>query len=412
MNRTVDQEQTDFQSHRQSHRKERGHSPIHWIMGLMTLVLRSGSELTKVVGEIHHTASESPWPWDKNHQPNVAHAPKPYVWIKLLLEHVANNIHRAIDQLPSKAFPQPLNRVRSAMNGVLGDKLHDWDHPLTQTMEIVDEHGHKESLARLADGSQQGVVLFIHGLCLSEYDWQSPAHSDFVETLRSQGFGVAWLRYNTGLPIWENGELLSQIIEEDWSNARTENKAIRLIGHSMGGLILRSAVHHAKHDFHHKWVSALTHSAYISAPHDGAPLEKIGDMANKLLGNTAYTKPLMALGNIRSRGIRSLRHGNVTKPDNPKEHQSPLPFHEECDHLLVGALLNQDPSNVWVGDGLVPEKSAMGGPHFPEYHYRVERVMLDDVGHLKMLHDKRTYDAIQQWFNAGEVIDVASTRQD
>ncbi len=402
MNTTVHEQEADFHAQSHKYKKQRGHSPIHWILGLMTLVLRSGSELTKVVGEIHHTASESPWPWDKNHQPNVAHAPKPYLWIKLLLEHAANNIHRAVDHLPGVAFPQPLHRVRSAMNGVMGDKLHDWDHPLTQNMEVVNEHGHRECLTRLADSQPKGLVVFLHGLCLSEYEWQGPAHQALVEELRQDGFAIAWLRYNTGLPIWENGIQLTHLMEEYWQQANTENKTIRLIGHSMGGLVMRSATHHARNVYGHNWADAVTHSAYIATPHHGAPLEKIGDMANKLLGNTPYTKPLMALGNIRSRGIRSLRHSNITKPDHPKEHQPVVPLNESCHHFLIGALISQDASNMVVGDGLVTEKSAMGGPHFPEQHPKVERLMIDEVGHIRMLQDERIYAALRQWFEASQ----------
>ena len=38
-----------------------------WVVGLITLMLRSGGELTRVVGEVHHTASSAPWPWDTSH---------------------------------------------------------------------------------------------------------------------------------------------------------------------------------------------------------------------------------------------------------------------------------------------------------------------------------------------------------
>ena len=367
-----------------------------WVVGLITLMLRSGGELTRVVGEVHHTASSAPWPWDTSHEPNVAHAPKPYLMVKLLLDQLANQIHRAVDQLPSTAFPQPAHRLRSAMNGVVGDKLHSWNHPLTQTMELVNENGQTVNLGQLQNESKQGVVLFVHGLCLSEVDWQSTAHEKFVGELRGQGFSVAWLRYNTGLPIWENGIELAQLLNGQWQ-ADTD-KALRMVGHSMGGLIVRSASYHGRRVYQHPWVDALSHAAYLASPHHGAPLEKIGDMANKLLGNTPYTKPFMALGNIRSRGIRSLRHGNITQPTHPKEHQETLPFDDQCEHFLLGALLSQDVSNVVVGDGLVTQASAMGGPHFPAQHSKVQRLMLDDVGHIRMLHDNRTYTALTRWF--------------
>ncbi len=132
------------------------------------------------------------------------------------------------------------------MNGVFGDKLEEWDHPLALSMECVDEHGSDVSLAALQAESDQGVVLLIHGLCLSESDWQSPDNRSFVAALRQQGFGVAWLRYNSGLPIWENGSALAQWLAAHWC---TDNgKQLRMIGHSMGGLLIRSACHVAQRE--------------------------------------------------------------------------------------------------------------------------------------------------------------------
>ncbi len=373
------------------------HSPMLWVLGLITLALRSGSELTKLVGEIHHTATDRPLPWDRQHRPDIARAPKPYLFIKILLEQLATTIHGGVGQLPTNGVPHNLVRVRSALNGVVGDKLHDWHHPLTQPMEFVDEFGHKLCLASLQQKSPRGVVLFVHGLCLSEFDWQSPAHGRFVEQVRAEGFGVAWLRYNTGLPVWENGEQLANLIHQQWAG-NPLGKQLRLVGHSMGGLIIRSAVFQSQHMLQHRWCDDLTHSAYLATPHDGAPLEKAGELANRLLGITPYSKPLMALGNIRSRGIRSLRYGWIHQPQDRQQHQSIFPFHQDSEHLLLAAKLYSDPTSAWVGDGLVPQASALGGPHFPSEHPKVTRVLVEDMGHIRLLQDQRTYDALSQWW--------------
>jgi pimeloyl-ACP methyl ester carboxylesterase len=386
----------------QSHSKNRGLSPFHWLFGLFSLALRSSGELTRVIGEIHHTARDTPLPWDREHQADIAKAPKAYLLIKLLFDHSANQLHKALDHMPStERVSQPLHRLRSAMNGVMGDKLQQWNHPLTLAMEAVDEHGQDIHLPDLATQSEQGVVLFIHGLCLSESDWQGHVHAQFVAELKQQGYGVAWLRYNTGLPIWENGAELSRFLEQHWVHDGSQ-KCIRLVGHSMGGLLIRSACLHANHQASYRWLESLSHSVYLAAPHNGAPMEKIGNMANSILGVTPYSRPLMALGNIRSRGIRSLRYANVTQPHDATETQAPMPFYEGCQHFLLGARKFYEPTNRWLGDGLVPEESAMGGPHFPEQHDLVERVMLDDVGHISLLQDARLYDHLRRWLKMVE----------
>ena len=369
-------------------------SPAHWLFGLFSLFLRSGGELTRVVGEMHHTWRDTPLPWDKHHQADLSKAPKPYILVKLVLEHASNQVHKALDHVPTEPVSQPLHRVRSAMNGVFGDKLKEWDHPLSLTMEWVDEHGHDVDLQTLQAESERGVVLFIPGLCLSESDWQGGENRRFVADLRQQGFGVAWLRYNSGLPIWENGAELARLLDFDWS--RQQGKDLRLIGHSMGGLLIRSACHVAMQS-DQGWLGSLSHVAYLASPHDGAPMEKIGNMANSILGVTPYARPLMAVGNIRSQGIRSLRHANVTAPHDDTHKQVVLPFYENCEHLLVGARKFYEPGQRWLGDGLVPEDSAMGGPHFPAHHARIKRTMLDDTGHITLLKDERLYALLGEW---------------
>jgi pimeloyl-ACP methyl ester carboxylesterase len=64
-------------------------------------------------------------------------------------------------------------------------------------------------------------------------------------------------------------ELLTDLLEA-YSGPVEE---LVLVGHSMGGLVARSAAHYAReHD--QPWLSRLRHVACIGSPHLGAPLEK------------------------------------------------------------------------------------------------------------------------------------------
>ncbi|RLP56422.1 MAG: alpha/beta fold hydrolase [Ketobacter sp.] len=373
------------------------HTSFHWLFGLFTLAMRSGGELTRVAGEMHHTVTAAPMPWDAKHQADFSKAPKVYKLVKLVFEYGSDSIHQWVNRLPGQTPASgALVRMRSALNGVVGDKLVEWDHLLAMGMETVDELGNDIQLSQLNLQKRKSLVLFVHGLCLSEHDWQGPGHSELVAKLREQGHQVAWIRYNTGLPIWENGRQLAELLDQYWTQTKPRKSSITMIGHSMGGLVIRSANHYAEKQ-RHAWLVASHNAAYLASPHAGAPLEKIGNFSNSMLGATPYSKPLMALGNIRSRGIRSLRHANVTEPEHENAPQPWLPMSDKSHHLLVGARRFYESGNRWLGDGLVPEDSAMGGPYFPQQHPNVERVMLDQVGHLALLQDHRMYVYLQRW---------------
>ena len=74
--------------------------------------------------------------------------PKTYALVRLALTQGADQLHRAIAHLPSQDhLPVPLRRVHSGMNGVFGDKLQEWGHPLALSMEVVDEQGRVQSLS-------------------------------------------------------------------------------------------------------------------------------------------------------------------------------------------------------------------------------------------------------------------------
>lgn len=370
--------------------------PLHWLFGMLSFALKSGTELTRLVAEMHQTILQKPLPFAQDVDADIQKAPRTYRFIQTLLEYSADKVQDLIEHLPDAGHPStPLRRFRSAINGVMGDKLHDWQHPLALTLRVVDQDGLPQSLPALHTTSSRGVVLFIHGLCLSEWDWQSPAHEGFVQQLRKQGYAVAWLCYNSGLPIWENGATLARLLAQDWPAG--QERSLMLVGHSMGGLLIRSAVCQAENAGAGGWLADLTHVACLASPHGGAPLEKIGNFANSLLGVSPYSKPLMALGNIRSLGIRSLRHGNVIPPVDATGQQYPLPFNAGFRHFLLAARMGNDPAKRWLGDGLVPVPSALGEGHFPESHPQLERAFIDDMGHIRLLQDSRTYQALGCW---------------
>lgn len=353
---------------------------------LAQLTLLAASGVTRLVASTHATIARAPQPLDgESSQPEQA--PAAYHFVARSFLWLASLTHRL-----SRTLPADNNGglFRSALNGVVGDVLAAHDNPLHQGMSLRNEFGGEISVEQWSADARRGVVLFVHGLCLSEREWQNHTHQGFVRELRDFGYGVAWLRYNSGRAIHESGADLSLLLEE----CAAKKLPLTLIGHSMGGLVIRAAHLHAE-QYGMRWQQQWRHAAYLGSPHQGAPLERLGEGANRLLGLTPYTRPLMQLGGVRSNGIQDLRHGRISA-SNERKVQLP----EGVRHLLVAGHLGSERKLDMLGDGLVPVRSALGQHLEPEKALSggdITRREFPALGHMAMLKDERVYSALMEW---------------
>jgi pimeloyl-ACP methyl ester carboxylesterase len=244
--------------------------------------------------------------------------------------------------IESNSYPAFL----AALNGVMGDRLAADNNPLATTM----------SLRYSNDAQGEKVLLAIHGLCMNDLQWASMRegveinHAEAVA--KARGFTPIYLRYNTGKPIEENGAELSLKLEELISTWPTAIKEINVLVHSMGGLVIRSAAHHADQSASKLlWRKKLNRIAFLGTPHHGAPLEKAGHWIDLLLGSTPYSKPFVALTKLRSAGINNLRVGL----DHPLPRNVALLAIAAC----TTAKRNKATDHI-SGDGLVSVNSALG----------------------------------------------------
>jgi pimeloyl-ACP methyl ester carboxylesterase len=298
--------------------------------------------------------------------------------------------------LPEEASTATRDAFVSVINGVYGDHLVQTDNPLAVEMELRFE-GRTVDIEQPPAACTEKVMLFVHGLCLNDDHWTRDGHNHGQALATDLGYTPLYLRYNTGLPIAENGRALAEMLEStlrDWPQQPSE---LVIIGHSMGGLVARSTFHYG-HLAGHDWLQHLRKLVSIGTPHHGAPLERGGDWLDFAMDLSPYAAPFTRIAKKRSAGITDLRHGSVT--DTEQDFVA-LPVDVEC--YAMAATLGKKQTRVserFTGDGLVPLDSALGRHKhsaqtlaFPKDHQWVGF----ETGHLALLGDPGVYTQLRNW---------------
>jgi len=295
----------------------------------------------------------------------------------------------------------------AALNGVVGDHLAETGNPLATVMRLrhADAALDRRSLAAIPNATGRLAVL-VHGLCLSHHSWQRKEQTHAATMLRGLGYTEVHLHYNTGLHISTNGQTFAALLDQLVADWPVPIEDLVIIGHSMGGLVSRSACHYAARAGH-RWPHHLTQMFFVGTPHQGAPLERGGHQLDLLLGKTPYTSALTQLGRIRSAGITDLRYGNLIDEDHAHDRFAPtgdrrrdvaLPEGVVC--YALAAMLGFGVADDLVGDGLVPLASALGYHDDPALALGLpeERHWVGyGMGHLDLLNRKEVYDQIGRW---------------
>jgi pimeloyl-ACP methyl ester carboxylesterase len=180
---------------------------------------------------------------------------------------------------------------------------------------------------------------------------------------------------------------------------------IAILGHSMGGLVARSAVHQAQ-EAGMTWPQRLRHMVFLGTPHQGAALERAGNWVHAALGVSPYLAPFARLGGLRSDGITDLRHGNVLEADwqggrfthGDTRTVVPLPAGVTCG--AIAGILADGAAAQLLGDGLVSVDSALGrhARKSHDLHIPASRTaVLPGVGHLALLESEVVYRKLVRW---------------
>ena len=261
----------------------------------------------------------------------------------------------------------------------------------------------RESLAAAYPSATGRVVVFLHGLVETERSWFHRSQPGKARTGTDFGSRLAddlastpvYVRYNTGRRICDNGrelgDLLAELVEE-WPMPVTE---IILIGHSMGGLVARSAVRQADGQVA-PWLSKVTRLVCLGSPHTGAPLERGAVRVAEVFGRFAVLAPGVRLLALRSDGIKDLARGALHQ-DRLAEDGAAGPVDAGpagVRQLFVVATLSRSRGSLWgrlIGDLMVAPASAGDRSQSADLEW------LGGLHHFDLLRHDSVYDVVLGW---------------
>jgi pimeloyl-ACP methyl ester carboxylesterase len=312
----------------------------------------------------------------------------------------------------------PLGRkVQAAVNATWGDELERRGNALRIEMGVRSSSG---ALVELTPASVTAsfptmtarIVVLVHGLGKTEQCWLEKDHHGGLWDRLAADSSVTpvMVRYNTGRHISDNGAELAELLQRLWDCWPTPIESVSLVGHSMGGLVIRSACQVGK-AADHDWVNALEHLVTVATPHLGAPLEKAANIVSWSLRATPESSPLAEFLDARSVGIKDLRFGIIAEAELPEAESvklirgmptdpPPLPG---VDHHFVAAVVTNDPAHpvgAVFGDLMVRAASGTGRGRRRQVEATDTKV-LGGRRHFDLLHDSEIQDQVIAWLGLG-----------
>ena len=389
------------------------------VRGASRLAIDATLGLTSLVETMHHNILRTPGILgESTQQPAKGITGFVYKSIRGVTRLVGGSIDAVLRQLVpllgvGKSSAQR-EAVLAALNGVLGDHLQASANPLAITMQLRRD-GHaleltRKALAATIPDVTGKILLLAHGLCMTDLEWRRKGHDHGAALAADAGFTPLYLHYNSGLHISANGRAFAEQIETLLRAWPATVEEVVIIGHSMGGLLTRSACYYGE-VAGHDWLRHLSKIIFLGTPHHGAPLERGGNWVDLILDASPYTTAFARLGKIRSTGITDLRHGSMVDEDwehcdrfaraQRKQTHVPLPKNVTC-YAIAASIAKKtgEPRKQLLGDGLVPVGSALGQRANTRKNLTIPKSRQwvgYGMNHMDLLDHKQVYARIKCW---------------
>jgi pimeloyl-ACP methyl ester carboxylesterase len=302
--------------------------------------------------------------------------------------------------------------VLAVLNGILGDYLEASGNPLAIEMRFRHEGQalelEEEALRKAYPDASRKLLVLAHGSCRHDRQWSRPGPDPLAALARELGFTPVHLHYNTGLHVATSGRAFAALLEQLVGAWPVPVDELAIIGHSMGGLVARSASHVGEAEGH-AWRRKLRKLVCIGSPHHGAPLERGGHWIDVLLEVSRYSAPLARLGRIRSAGVTDLRFGNVLDehrdargrfaPGGDVRRELKLPEGVRC--YAIAGTRTPRPGGRLSSDGLVPVDSALGRHRNPRLTLAFADTWVGfGMSHVEMLARPELHAVLRSWLSS------------
>ena len=331
------------------------------------------------------------------------------------------------------AIPGGGTTTRAVLNGLFGDVLAAQRSSLAIPLTFHDVTGAELPLDRAGlrtavPHATGRLCVLVHGLMSSDALWRfgGGRRLTYGELLAQEhGVTPVYVRYNTGRHISTNGRELAAKLQRLVSAWPRRVREVDLIGHSMGGLVVRSACHYGRHSATvadrlrgvRPWPTKVRRVVLLGVPNSGASLEVIANLTSAALWALPLpvTRLIGAGLDRRSEGIKDLRWGSVLDEDwverdpgateRPERHRVRVP--RRAAYLAVaGSLASQwgtDRTRLVervLGDPLVTPASAAGhlGGQAPALFPNLSVHVCSNVNHIALANSPHVHEQIARWW--------------